>query len=281
MRVFLLDDYLIECEVRGLAAVTIRGYRNQLSYYLKHYDLTQEGVNQFILDSKKKGLHTSTINSYLIAIRAFCKWANVDIKIRLLKKEEIIKEIYTCDDIQRLIRKPKTKNFNQIKIWALICFLVGTGCRLGTALEVKVEDIDFESGYVILRHMKNRKQQLYPLTKGLLLVLRQYVVIRGNTGYLFCNQYGKKADFRTTQKQIADYNHAHGVNKTSAHLFRRTFAANYIRSGGDIYRLSRLLNHSTMEMSAYYARIYGADLKYNLEELSLLDINQREKIKIN
>lgn len=280
MRAFLLDDYLLDCEVRGLSEVTIRGYKNQLTYFLEHYELTQEDVNKFILDSKKLKRHTATINSYLIAIRAFAKFANVDIKVKLLKKEETVKDIYTDEEIKRLIKKPSTKNFNEFKTWALISFLVGTGCRLATALEIRTEEIDFKCGYVIFRHSKNHKQQLFPLSKGLVSVLKQYLTVRGEGGYLFCNQYGEKADTRTTQAQVARYNKARGVNKTSCHLFRHYFAATYIRNNGDIYRLSRLLNHSTMEMSAHYAKIYGTDLKQNLEALSPLDTNLRIKIQM-
>jgi len=280
VRAFLLDDYLIDCEVRGLTSVTIKGYKTQLTYYLNHYELSQEGVNKFILDSREMGRHTATINSYLIAIRAFSNYANVCINIHLLKKEEVVKDIYTTDEIKKLVKKPVTKNFNELKTWCLVCFLVGTGCRIGTALDIRVEDVDFGSGYVTFRHMKNKKQQVYPLSRALIGVLKQYLVVRGNDGYLFCNQYGDKADMRTTQKQIADYNKARGVNKTSAHLFRHTFAVNFLRNNGDIYTLSRLLNHSSLEMSAHYASAYGTNMNIKMEELSPLDTCIKQKIRI-
>lgn len=41
------------------------------------------------------------------------------------------------------------------------------------------------------------------------------------------------------------------------HALRHTFAANYIRSGGDVYRLSRILGHADISTTALYLRSMG------------------------
>lgn len=272
------DDFLIDCEVRGLSNATVKGYREKLSTYFKNYEWSQESVNQFILDSRKKGMRTATINCYLRTLKVLNNYKQDCIIIHFLKQEEIVKDIYTSEELKILLKKPNTKNFNEFKTWALISFLVGTGCRLSTALEIKISDLDLQSGYVIFRHSKNHRQQVFPLSKGLLGVLKQYLQVRGGDGYLFPNQYGNKADKRTTQKQVADYNKARGVNKTSCHLFRHCFAANYIMNGGDAFRLQQLLGHSTLDMTRHYVQIYGKNLGDRIEELSPLDNNIKQKI---
>jgi len=275
-----LDAFLLDCEVRGLQQISIDSYKQRISAFLKDYEFTQEGINQFIIDSRNRGNHTATINSYLRPLKVYNNYLDAGLNIKFLKQEEIIKDIYTPEEIQRLIKRPNTKNFSEFKTWALINFLIGTGCRISTALELKVEDVDFNAGYVCFRHMKNHKQQFFPISKALETVLRQYIAVRGDSGYLFCNMYGDKSDKRSVQQLVADYNKARGVNKTSCHLFRHCFAANYIRNGGDIYRLQHLLGHSTLEMSAHYAKLYSDDLKYNLEEYSPLDNNIKTKIRL-
>lgn len=280
MSVFL-SDFLLDCEIKGLRPATIRGYKYKIEKYLSEYEITDADVKRFILDSKEKGLHVESINSYLRAIRVFSSFCGNEVNIKLLKDDCPVKEIYSTEEIRKLIKKPKGKNFIEFRTWALICFLLGTGCRIGTVKEIRVEDVDLDAGCVFLSHLKNRKKQYYPLSKALVVVLKEYIRVRGNEGYLFCNSFGEQANDRTLQEQIRKYNLNRGVKKTSCHLFRHTFAANYIMNGGDAFRLQKLLGHSTLDMTRKYVNIYGQEIGKDIEKYSALDNNIRQKIEMN
>ena len=66
-------------------------------------------------------------------------------------------------------------------------------------------------------------------------------------------------------------NISRGVTKTSLHLFRHTFAKNYIIAGGDSVYLQRLLGHSTLSMTNHYVRLYSTDLQKNYDKFNPLD----------
>lgn len=275
-----LEEFLLDCELRGLRNESIKCYRQKITHFLDRYEYTQEGINNFIVDYKQRNNSIASLNCYLRSLKAFSKFNNDGFTIRLLKEDLPVKDIYSEAEIKALIKKPVTKNFLEFRTWALINFLIGTGCRISTALEIRIEDIDLSSQHIILRQQKNHKQQYFPLSKALVNVLKQYLLIRGEEGYLFCNSYGDKADKRSVQKQVADYNRARGVNKTSCHLFRRTFAANYIMNGGNPFYLQNLLGHQTLDMTRYYVSIYNKNLGDNLEALSPLDKNVKIRIKM-
>nr|MBQ8253020.1 tyrosine-type recombinase/integrase [Lachnospiraceae bacterium] len=62
-----------------------------------------------------------------------------------------------------------------------------------------------------------------------------------------------------------------GVQKTSIHLFRHTFARKYlIDCGGDAFTLQKLLGHSTLAMTKHYCTIFDADLTKNYDNFSPL-----------
>lgn len=89
-----------------------------------------------------------------------------------------------------------------------LSYLVGTGNRISTALNVKIQDIDFDEAVIYIRKVKNRKQQIIPLSASLSSVLIAYLQIRQGDpeDYLFCSDTGTIGDKRTYQQLVADYN---------------------------------------------------------------------------
>ena len=282
------DLFIRKCRVKNLTDESILSYQVKLRPFKEYYGdgelietVTQEDIDDYILwlkDNKK--VRDITINSYLRSLRAFlyyameCRYLQ-NFKIRLIKAEKKIKQTYTDDELKRLLKKPDMLSctFSEYKTWVFINYLIGTGNRISTALNVKIGDINFDSNVIDLRHTKNRKQQIIPLSNTLAEVLKEYLIIRGgfNEEYLFCNDYGRKADKRTFQQQVHDYNIKRNVNKTSCHLFRHTFAKNWIMAGGDMFRLQKILGHSDLTVTKEYVAMFGQDLQMDFEKFNPLD----------
>jgi integrase/recombinase XerD len=87
---------------------------------------------------------------------------------------------------------------------------------------------------VILTTTKNRKAQYNPISEHLIKILVEYIKIyRLKKGeYLFINELGEQMTRNSMQHAIVRFNKIRGVEKTSIHAFRHTFAKHYITSGG-------------------------------------------------
>lgn len=75
------------------------------------------------------------------------------------------------------------------------------------------------------------------------------------------------------------YNNKRGVAKTSAHLFRHTFAKKWILNGGDVFRLQKILGHSDLTVVKEYVNMFGNDMAVNFDKYNPLDrmkINQQK-----
>ena len=205
-------------------------------------------------------------------------------KIHLPKCNKEIKEIYTDEQLEKLLKKPDTNtcSFTEYKTWVFENYLIATGNRLSTALNVQIRDLNFEDGIITLRKTKNRKQQIIPLSASLADVLQEYLVVRGGQpeDYLFCNNYGEQASNRTWQTLVYRYNVKRDVNVTSIHAFRHSFARLWILNHGDIMRLKTILGHSNIAVTNEYLQMFGQDLQMDFEKFNPLDNMNRAKVKI-
>lgn len=293
----LMRFFIRKCKIKNLSEHSITSYEQKCNVFLTYVggdtltaDITPEHINNFILYLKNTGsVNDISINSYLRSIRALLYYGMecgyiVQFKIPLIKAEKKVKETYTDAELERLLKRPDVNScdFEEYKIWAFENYLLGTGNRISTALNVRIKDIDFADGTILLRKTKNRKQQIIPLSPTLADVLTEYLQYRGGEeeDYLFCNNYGQKADIRTYQQLIRNYNISRNVNKAGAHLFRHTFAKHWVMSKGDPYHLQKILGHSDLTVTKEYVAMFGQDLQMDFESFCPLDqLKSAEKQK--
>ena len=280
------ESFIKEKKAANCSEYTITYYNNGVLYFCDKHELkfvselTKDKVIDMILTEKeeKPNISPRSINTRLMALRSFIYYCQDEgyiepYKIKLLKVQEQPKDTYTDSELKALIKKPKTRKWTEWRDWAAVNYLIGTGNRVSTVINIKIEDIDFYNKWVNLRHTKTGKAQLVPLSDSLLSVLDKYLsTFEWNEEYyLFQSSEGKQLSKRSFQYDIANYNKSRGVKKTSVHLFRHTFAKNYLLAGGSVTQLQRLLGHTTSQMSLHYAQIYGImDLSKNYEELNPL-----------
>ncbi len=272
------------CKLKNLAKPSLDYYDGHLKFFHKKVpvvyldEITQEAFDDFVFAQLEEGKRTTTINSQLRGLRVFFKFcAERDyiegISIKLLKDDAELKEPYTDAELRKLLARPKSNRWAEYRSWAMVNYLVATGNRARTIVNLKISDINFDENTIHLRAMKNRHQQFIPLSPALKEVLEEYLSAwkLEFDDYLFPTYTGEQLSTRSFQQAIKKYNIARGVSKTSIHLFRHTFAKNFILAGGGLVQLQMLLGHSTLEMTRHYVNLYGADLSRDIERLNPLD----------
>jgi integrase/recombinase XerD len=62
--------------------------------------------------------------------------------------------------------------------------------------------------------------------------------------------------------------------RCSFHTLRHTFGKNYIRNGGDVFRLQKILGHRTLDMTRRYVELDVSDLQAVHQRLSPLSASR-------
>lgn len=295
----IFNQFIVSCKAKGLSEKTIQTYNAHFHAIGKHLD-TSISINELdsnYLDSminsmRENNLASNSIRSYTRTLKAFLSWCNTNgftsINIPLYKAEETIKETYTDSELKILLKKPniKTCNFSDYRNWVIINLLVNNGCRAKSIRSILIRDVDLDNKIITLRHNKNHKIQILPLSQSLCSILKEYLKIRGGevSDYLFPNEYGEQLTENGLRCTIANYNTSRGIYKTSIHMFRHTFARKYlVDCGGNAFALQKLLGHSTLDMTKHYCAIFDADITRNFDKFSPLEslTDKRRAIKIN
>ena len=77
------------------------------------------------------------------------------------------------------------------------------------------------------------------------------------------------------------YNKNRGVETTGIHRYRHTFAKQWVLNGGNVVALSRLLGHSSLDITQNYINLLVSDVAKQVEEINLLDkFSARKKFKM-
>jgi integrase/recombinase XerD len=70
---------------------------------------------------------------------------------------------------------------------------------------------------------------------------------------------------------LYDYNKRRGVEKTGIHRYRHTFAKQWIINGGNVVSLSKLLGHSSLDITENYIHLLVSDIAEQVNEFNVLD----------
>ena len=291
----VFDEFVVSQTAQGLSPITLTTYRHHIHSISNHLDiqkpldtLTRKDLEAMVVSMRASGLAHNSISSYCRVLRTFLNWCkrsgmNVP-ELPNIKDKETVKEAYTDAELMALLERPKKNcSFCDYRNWVIINFLMNSGCRSASVRNIQNRDVDLDARQIILRHNKNSKIQTVPLCSQMVSILREYMPIRGGKpeDYLFCDQYGGMLSQNGLRLAVARHNQSRGVEKTSAHLYRHTFARKYlVDCGGDAFMLQKLLGHSTLKMTKHYCAIYDADIAKDYDRFSPLAQLKQPKEKI-
>ena len=131
-----------------------------------------------------EGLATASINHYIRDLRCFIYWCQAHeytpqtFKIKNVKGQEEPLKLYSDDELEALLIKPRNKDSFVIwRSWAIVNFILATGARAGTLADIKLQDLNFTRREIVYTHTKNKKTQIVPMSDSLETVLREYMRI--------------------------------------------------------------------------------------------------------
>jgi len=275
----LIDDYVdISIEVFNHQPSGMRSARGDLALFsaFAHErnitSITGETLLQFLVYARQeRGNCSGTINRKLSSLRTYITFLRLhqvtgahEMPLESLPRA---REPYTGpitalspDEVQRILATLDKESVLGFRDYLLFSLLYRLGLRLGEALAIDLDDIDFDHE-VITIHGKGRRERTLPLVSDIPFLLKRWLLLRkrlyraNRQQALFLSKKGNRLAMRTAQEHFK-----HAVTtvgplslvSATPHSLRHAFASHALEGDADLFVLKSVLGHAKLTSTEIY-----------------------------
>ncbi len=247
--------YIRKCIVKNLSKQTITTYKVHYAVFEKYYgtetlivNIEENMIDNFILYLRDNNeCNDVIINSYLRTIRAFLYFlmdaGYIDkFTIHITKVDKKLKPTYTEDELKLLLKKPNVKkcDFIEYRMWVFSNYLLGTGNRISSALNLLICDIDFgcdaqtPSRKTAVSYSEETKASVEN-RKKINKAISSYDLLVQQLNSLVTHSFGVyKTDAKQPDGTVIYYMHDKPTLETSVKIWKQTIDAFAVSTDGGV-----------------------------------------------
>ncbi len=271
----ILNEFILDNEFRNNSKRTIRNYREMIQYFLNFYsgspeNLSLEDIKSYvvylrgIIKPDGELLSDQTICTYLRQLKVFLKYCESNDYIssgiasfKMPKAKKVNIRILSNDEILSIFNVFSGNDFISVRNQLIIALLIDLGLRRVEIFRMKVED-NFENELIV--DGKGSKERTLKKSEYVKDLMKKYLRMRNvynvnNSEFMFLTEKGEHISYYFMSRLIDLIREKSGIKRVYLHLFRHTFATNYIVNGGEALKLQIILGHESLEMVRKYVHL--------------------------
>lgn len=283
----VIDQYIEAKKAQRISVNTLKDYNNAfrklkgtIGEDTAFENVTSRQITHFL--GQYTDLSKKTVLNHHTALSSLWHWAvtqeligsNVVRQVAPPRPDR--KEIVPLSQLEvQALFKAANRTECTLRNRAILLLLLDTGLRLSELANIQLKDInwiDSPSLVVMGKGGKERRLHLSINTvQGLLDYLGTrniFLPIHKHTGHLFLNTNGRTFTTHGIRKLLYRLSEGAQIRRVNPHRLRHTFSIWYLRLGGNVYVLQKILGHSTLDMVKRYLAIVQSDIDRDHEKAS-------------
>ena len=281
------DKFLIHCRARGLSLHTVRAYRQDIHdlaawMFRKEHEppLTKDIVLLWVEDMRARNLAPASIKRRLACLKTLYRWLesegrltkspfhSLSTSIQLPKR---LPRHLTHSELKTLFEgdRPRLQVRSDFKCATLnlaLELLFITGVRVGELCNIRLQDIDFASGFVAIRGKGNRERRVFLVDEQIKSLIADYIERRAEmspvTDVLLVTSRATAASPDFIRKTLHNYTKTLFMpRRITPHMLRHTAATQLLESGVDIRFVQKLLGHASISTTEIYTHVSDNSLR--------------------
>lgn len=219
-------------------------------------EITEEHCSNYITYLSKSGKGETTLNRHMSALRKFFLYMKKKKRITSLPTAELenvkppkrIPKPVPSDDIMKLIESAPTR------VRVMLEIMWGAGLRRAELVSLRTASFDFTKKTVRALG-KGNKERIVPINDFIIATVQMYLqTLPKGTTWLFPSDKvkGYHLSVRRVNELIDEACERAGVEKTTPHKFRASFATDLLEGGADIRIIQEMMGHANMSTTQLY-----------------------------
>lgn len=269
-----VNTYLDYCRYRKeLDTKTIKAYGIDLRQFLDFITTGEPSKNEIenYITFLHKQYKQKTVKRKIASIKAFYCFleeeeyieVNPFRKIKVKFKEmETLPRVIPRNEIEQLLNymHRNAKSNYEWRDLAVIETLFATGARVYEISNIKVENVDLDSGLIRIMGKGKKERYVQIGDETVLSVLRNYFISNckkiKESEYFFINKQGRRFTEQSIRLMLKKYSSHAGISRNiTPHMFRHSFATYLIEEGVDISCVQQILGHSSIKTTQIYIHV--------------------------
>lgn len=226
------------------------------------------GVGQFFSGAMGQ-LYPGGDTLCLFLVKEECTTNNFIKSVKAPIEEKKPMRVFSPEELHKILHSFNRDTFCGRRNHAMVLTFFATGIRLTELLNLKIDDINFQTDFLYIDNGKMQKSRFVPVSRTLKKILKEYIRFRDDyfdsslMPWLFVTINGTKLSrdaihtvFRDLKKDLKIPG-----EKVNPHALRHSFATYYVKGNGDIFSLQKILGHETLDMTKKYLQLSQDDVK--------------------
>ncbi len=279
----LVNSFLDYLKVeKGLATLSVSAYQSDLEQYSEFLlkrkraprDAQRQDVRDFLNALLSNGVDGRSVARKLSALRHFYKYLLLDryitadptLNIDTPRQWKVLPKSLSTGEVERLLQGPpraKDDRLSQalaIRDRAMLEVFYAGAVRVSEIINVKLEDLKLEMGYVLVRG-KGDKERIVPLGGAAQDIVQTYirdarpVLAAGKSSPTLFIARGAKPITRQRVWQLVNATSAQTGRHASPHMLRHSCATHMVENGADLRTVQTILGHADISTTQVYTHL--------------------------
>jgi len=218
--------------------------------------IDEDVIKRLVSKLEATGVKPATVNRHLATIKTILRhhrqpWEHIKLKkeskgrIRVISREEEAVIVRLLRDTEH---KSRRSYFSEVA--DLVEVLVDTGCRLSEVLNLRYDDINFDTNLITIWVNKGDKPRSIPMTVRIGTILKRRKTKEAVKPFTI-DKHQAENGWDWPRKQMGFAKDKEFV----LHALRHTTATRLIDKGIDLYTVKEWLGHSTIQVTERYAHL--------------------------
>jgi site-specific recombinase XerD len=173
------------------------------------------------------------------------------------------------DEQEALLQQPNPNRRTGLRSLCLLRLMLNTGLRAAEVLNLKVNDIDWQSGNVMVREGKGKKDRTLWIGEADLKLLKKWLKYQAKlpgSAFLFTTRDGQRIMDRYLRCMVKRLAKQAGIDKdVHPHMLRHTFATDLLRKTKNLRLAQKALGHAQITSTQIYTHIVDDELEEALK----------------